>query len=85
MLDRQMADRFHRLEQIRQQIGTQSADSETWVREVLRKLAALTAHQEHVAEQTQTFTAGTQQEISGLQAEIEKKRKEIETAGLELR
>ncbi|MDQ2730976.1 MAG: hypothetical protein M3Y56_04900, partial [Armatimonadota bacterium] len=38
MLSGQMADRFHRLEQIRQQIGAQGAEGETWVREVLRKL-----------------------------------------------
>jgi hypothetical protein len=59
---------------------TIGATPETIVADASRKLAALTAYMDHLTKETADSAAAAQQEITALQAQIEEKRRSIETA-----
>jgi len=59
---------------------TIGATPETIVADASRKLAALTAYVEHLSKDTAASVAAAEQEIAGLQAQIEEKRRAIQTA-----
>lgn len=56
------------------------ATSETIVADASRKLAALSSYADSAAQRTAEFTSATEREIAGLQAQIDEKRRAIETA-----
>ncbi|MDQ3814861.1 MAG: hypothetical protein M3347_13035 [Armatimonadota bacterium] len=58
---------------------TMGATPETVVADASRKLAALAAYVEYASQQTEKFVTGAESEIAALQAQIEDKRRAIES------